>query len=47
MQAYDECVYKALIISIRVEINWLHDGNLEEEKKKGRNLNSFSMFGGT
>lgn len=40
MQACDECIYKALIISIRVEIQWLHDGNLEE-KKKDRNLNSF------
>ena len=42
--ACNECVYRTLIIPIRMEIKWLHDGNLEEEKS--RNLNSLSMFAG-
>jgi len=34
IQACDECVYRTLIIPIRMEIKWLHDGNLEEEKQR-------------
>lgn len=44
VQACDECVYRTLLIPTRLEIKWLHDGNLEE--KKSRNLNSLSMFRG-
>lgn len=43
IQACDECVYRTLIIPIRMEIQRLHDGNLEE--KKSWNLNLLSMFG--
>lgn len=34
IQACDECVHRTLIILIRMEIKWLHDGNLEEEEEK-------------
>lgn len=33
IEACDECVCRTLIIPIRMEIKWLHDGNLEEKKR--------------
>lgn len=44
IEACNECVCRTLIIPIRMEIKWLHDGNLEEIKKS-RKLNSLSMLG--
>lgn len=32
--ACNECVYRTLIIPIRMEIKWQHDGNLEDKKKQ-------------
>lgn len=34
IQACNECVHRTLIIPIRMEMQWLHDGNLEEGKKQ-------------
>lgn len=34
VQACNECVYRTLLIPIRMEIKWLHDGNLEEKNQK-------------
>lgn len=34
IQACDECIYRTLIIPVRMEIKWLHDGNLKEKRKK-------------
>lgn len=34
VQACNECVYRTLLIPVRMEIKWLHDGNLEEKNQK-------------